>query len=301
MGSKNPGDNWNMVIGVWGTDADRDEVVNKSGRYSLRLEPTAVATKLETGFIVQDEQFGDDLGLYVAEALFTADSAAVGDDIVLKVQCFDINETPTTSTTIHSGPVTAAGVFQYASATFFPGAGDRFAKKEISKASTTFTANIDHFIIRKLPRLVRARLQTSAQPIPDNVFTKVEFNFASAGGIAFDAFGPTPGKGLATIRVGGPHWVTSQLRFLSLVDGQELEIMIVVNGAGTNFLGPQVIVGGAGDHGIAVQKLMFLNGGDTVEIQVRQSGASASKSLKAATVSTAEEFSVFQIARVIGA
>jgi hypothetical protein len=300
MSSNNPPDNWFMVTGTWGIDADRNEAVTASGRYSLELLPTAVATKMETGFIPLDQQFGEDGGIYDTEAVFQADSAAGGDIITIKVLLFDINETLVTTNTIHNAAVAAAGVWEYGSSTFVPGSTVRFAKIEVSKSATAFTAYVDHVVIRKVPRLLRARLQTSGQSIPDNTWTRIEYNFASLGGIPFDTTGAGPGKGIATIPVNGAYWVMAKGRFLSLVDGQEIDIRVVVNGSNTDFKGEKEIVGGAGNHSIAMKSLLFLNGGDTLEVEVLQSGAAAAKSLRAATVATAEEWTTLQIARVIG-
>jgi len=293
MPSNFPPDNWNMVVGVWGTDADRNESTNRTGPYSIELLSTAVATVMETGFFPLDAEFN---GLYHVEALFTADSAAAGDDVTISLVQFDINKVQITSTSVHVGPVAVANTFEYATNTFALGSTVRFGKMKIEKTSNLFSVFLDRIKVDKVPRFLLATRVTSDQSIPDNTFTTIIYN-SSFGAIVITLNTVT---GVATVPVDGLYWISAQARFEALVDGQTLEMRILVNASATaRGDGQRVIVGGAGDASVAVHKLLFLSANDTVEIQVKQSGAAAAKDIL--SDATGSEPTTFHISRLIGA
>lgn len=283
--SLEPPDNWSIITGVWGTDANRTEALidTRTGSFAVALNDTLLATKLESGFTQIDADFG---GLYQVDALFKADSNAGGDLLLVEAVLYDGLEKPLIAVPVFmpaggGGTVTTVNVFQLASVVFDPLAFDataRLAKLEISKSATAFNSVFEYVRLLKTPRFFASENKAIAQVIPDNVWTTIVDWDMNAKGIPF-----VNATGIGTIKQSGVHHLTGRVTFDDLTDGQKLEIRLraVIAGGPNLVIGGTVLVGAAGDASVSMAELELLQGGDTVELQVRQSGASTSRTVPA--------------------
>lgn len=282
MGSRFPPDTWKEVTGVWTVDADRTEAVADvlTGNRSIKLLPTAVATELAQAKSSLDKKFKDIGGAYEATALFKADRKDAGDDITIVVDEFD--ETGTLIATFPVfGPavVTAVDVFEFATVVFVPLVTAQTFSLRFKKSSATFTVVMDSFYLKRIPRNFEAT-KNSAQTIPDNVFTTITSWGSSQQGMSFN-----DSTGLAVIPLASRYTLDAHATFVGLSDGQKLQMRARITKGGTpdnNFMGHTVLVGAAGAASVGLNRTITLNPGSliqTVEIQVLQSGASATRDL----------------------
>ena len=290
MGSNFPPDNWIVSSGVWGTDIDREETVKLSGPYSVVFNPTTPASDPEIQTkpvgINGDPAFVSAARLLRAEALIRADRNSAGDNIFIDVELLDGSLSVVGFTTLWSGPVTTINTWERKSRMVsLVGTTSRFARFVISKANVNFTAYIDSVRLVELPYWHTAQMDPGPQSIPDSAWTTVLFDRVGLPpgfprGISYNT-----GTGVATFATENFYSVYASAKFLALLDGQFIGCRLLKNSVALAE-GDTYFVGGAGKNSAGIAFMDRFQDGDTLEVQVFQSGAAAAKSLAATSAET---------------
>lgn len=275
MPSKFPPDSWTVIVGEWGVDVDRteDDARTRTGPSALEFLSTGVATEIHQDAVSIDKHWD---GLYEAHILWTADRADANDKFRFRIRFLDTNGDDDGATDAILGPIGTIDAFEYGSTSFdFAAAGtQRSISVQITKNfDTDFKLYIDEIVIVKVPIHIAA-IKTATQSIPDNTWTTIT-SWASGGsnGIAFNN-----STGIATLPKASRYHIDAMATFTGLSDGQKLEARILEGGS-IVLAGGTVLVGAAGEASVHLHRQEQYLVGDTLEFQVRQSGASAARSL----------------------
>ena len=211
MSWQTPPQSWEMSVGTWGVDADREETIARSGNASLLMKSTAVATTLRSGWIPVEN--GVIYGLW---ALVRSDDVTVGNYLSIDAQEYDGDKSTLTATTpvVNSRLPAVVDTWEWHGAHWTPAVGTtRWIRLIIKKTAVAFSLYWDkiHFEIVN-PATILTRDAT--QSIPDATWTTVEFNNKLIAG-AIWRVNDAPAAGILTLPIGGQYAVSATVEFAS--------------------------------------------------------------------------------------
>lgn len=219
MPTRNPPDNWNMVVGTWGVDADESKAVVASSARSLHLKDTAIATKLQSDFFTAG--LGRDVAGLENNIRFKvqADRNSVGDDIKITFETYTKERVLVSTFASTPAPVDTINDWQeYSIGVVGPASGTAsLAKISVEKAATDFNAYVDFGKTDPLPAFATS-LGVSPVAVPTGTWTIMLAGSTFDRGVERNASGEfiihQPGLYLMNAQA---HWDDSRaLRFYTI-------------------------------------------------------------------------------------
>jgi len=273
-----PPDNWEVESGEWGTDIDLSASVVGTGAHSLHFLGTTPASDpaLLSGYQPTFHEMGmssSDHRLYVIGAVVQADSITAGNTLLLEVDLYTEAKVYDSTISIHNAILASTGAWQGIGGTVK--IDQPYYKIRIGKNNTAFNAYFDRVIVHGAPMFTRV-YRSSTRSISDNTWTTLLFNTKVERGVDYNT-----STGVFTVYKPGIYQISSTVHFDSLADGQKISIRVKYAATSQFFRGGTQFVGGSGQAGCHVTHTAALGAGDTIEIQVYQTGASASKNASA--------------------
>lgn len=268
--SKNfPPDDWVILAGTWGIDADEDPTVSKTGGSSLKFLGNATDTAIRSAQFIPIEGGKEYLGEFESQANLTTAG------FLYNARVYWYDENKDAASTVYSsirGSLVAGAVdtWEIASTIVTAPTDARYAKLYSAKAAQAFTVNIDRFkFIRAIPTWQIYR--NAAYNLPSTTVTTLPYDSN------LDLVDATVSSGVVTIVTPGLYVITSRMQLTALLTTEYCYTIIVKNQATT----PVTIATGTegrnysagtlsqGSNATAVARLAA---GDTVEVQAYQSG-----------------------------
>lgn len=245
-----------MVTGTWNTDAEEETTIYKSGRSSLHLMSTAVATTLQTKrgqwLDVEEDQWLEGRGL------IRADDDDPANTVGLEIVWRDVDEVEVGADDIHNAAVTDVDTWEPKRGVFQAPTDTRYAHLRIGKSDELFNAYVDN--VRLAPALAALHVfLDTVQTIEGALEDVVLDGIFQQVGVDFD-----DSTGIATILSPGRYAVTGAAAVdTALSSGKRLTVAIYRNGSELRF------IGFARFNDIAVAAgYLDLEEGDTVKLRV---------------------------------
>ncbi len=155
-----PPQGWELDVGIWGTDANREETIVVSGGYSVKFNSTAVATALVSPWIPIEDLLQSFYG-----ALLRTDDVTAGYTITLKVDQYDHNRLFVGTSTMFTGVLDAIDTWQWVGNIRSHLATIGWVRMRLEKTTDTHNVYVDNMLTERLQPswgLYRDSLQTIA-------------------------------------------------------------------------------------------------------------------------------------------
>lgn len=280
MASSYAPDNWQVLTGTWGTDVDRNDSNSYSGNHSIVMNPTAVATKVESPSAVPlATDKGSPISVFVVLAQDGTPDPA--DTVTIKAYAYDKDNTLLYWKYIWNGPLTTAPIITSGTGGYlswrivgasvpdeYNGASVMVAPARIAvsieKAAREFTLYIDSIngSYSAPSRQLVANANGGAQTIPGTstwtpVVTAVP---TGSGGISYILNRETKDNSGATpygvyLPIAGPYWAHATIKTSTELTGSEyvdLRLVYSPDGGTTKryYYGNKSIVAGLGEASV---------------------------------------------------
>jgi hypothetical protein len=183
VASNFPPDDWVFIegdegLGVWNTDASREETLVLTGEYTLKFNNSGHQTVMgSTIFPVIPGQ------LYRMDAAVRASSVAAGRELFVGAAFYEVDATTVESFgTVIEGVLASADTWHHLAAYMMPGADARWGQKYVAKlpasggAVNTFNAYFDRILINPCAMWFKATHSSTQTIAADSTARLVEFN-----------------------------------------------------------------------------------------------------------------------------